>query len=148
MEINININEYLSPGEIKSIATEQLKYAFMQQFQKEADVERVISNLSCEYVFALISSVWDGDFEKMLRDKIKDTIEKGVGYYVFRRKDAWDRTESPAIKILDEECANSRPLIKEMIEKHIKEYPFNEIDRDEIGGVIYDVIMDRILGNK
>lgn len=64
---------------------------------------------------------------------------------MFRRKDAWDRTESPAVKILDEECANSRPLIREMVEKHIREYPFYELDRDEIGSVIYDVIMEKIL---
>ena len=34
---------------------------------------------------------------------------------------------------------------KECVEKHIREYPFHELDKDEIGEVIYDVIMDRIL---
>ena len=66
----------------------------------------------------------------------------------FRRKDVWDRTESPAVKILDEECTNARPLIRECVEKHIREYPFHELDKSEIGEVIYGVIMDRILSPK
>ena len=97
-------------------------------------------------MFTLIAEQWDGDFTELLRKKIKGAIEDDtLKYIVFRRKDAWDRTESPAVAILDEECANARPLIRECVEKHIKEYPFHELDRDEIGEVIYDVIMDRIL---
>ena len=84
----------------------------------------------------------DPHFLKKIKGAIEDDTLK---YIVFRRKDAWDRTESPAVAILDEECANARPLIRECVEKHIKEYPFHELDRDEIGEVIYDVIMDRIL---
>lgn len=143
--LKIEISDYFTQEEVKEIAEEELRNAFARQFQKEADVERIISNLSCEFVFALIASKWDGDFEQLLRDKIKDALETSLGYYVFRRSDTWGRTESPAVKILDEECMNSRPLIKEMVEKRIKEYPFHELERDEIGCVIYDVIMERIL---
>jgi hypothetical protein len=52
------------------------------------------------------------------------------------------------VKILDEECANSRPLIREMVEKHIRQYPFHELEQSEIGDVIYSVIMDKILKPK
>ena len=106
----------------------------------------MLANLSHEFVFKLVSEQWDGDFAELLRRKIRDAIEDDtLKYIVFRRKDAWDRTESPAVAILDEECKNARPLIKECVEKHIREYPFHELDRNEIGDVIYDVIMDRIL---
>ena len=146
MKIEINIDEYFTPDMIREIAEEELRRAFRQQFQKESDVERVLANLSHEFVFKLVSEQWDGDFAELLRKKIRDAIEDDtLKYIVFRRKDAWDRTESPAVAILDEECANARPLIRECVEKHIKEYPFHELDRDEIGEVIYDVIMDRIL---
>lgn len=148
MEIAIDINEYLSKEEIKEIAEQELRAAFREQFRKEADVERVLTNLSLEYVHALVAEQWDGEFDELLRQKVRESIEKGVGYYVFRRKDAWDRTESPAVAILDEECKNSRPLIRECVEKRIREYPFHELDRDEIGDVIYEVIMERILKPK
>lgn len=146
MKVEIDIDEYFTPEMIKEIAEDELRKAFRRQFQKESDVERVISNLSSEFVFTLVAEQWDGDFAELLRKKIRDAIEDDtLKYIVFRRKDAWDRTESPAVAILDEECKNARPLIKECVEKHIREYPFHELDRNEIGDVIYDVIMDRIL---
>lgn len=145
MELKINIQDYFSDEQIKEIAEQELRSAFREQFRKEADVERVITNLSIEYVHALVAEQWGGDFDELLREKVRDAIEKDVGYHVFRRKDAWDRTESPAVAILDEECKNSRPLIRECIEKRIREYPFSELDRNEIGDVIYEVIMEKIL---
>ena len=146
MKIEINIDEYFTPEMIKEIAEDELRGAFRRQFQKVSDVVRVIANLSYEFVFTLVAEQWDGDFAELLRKKIRDAIEDDtLKYIVFRRKDAWDRTESPAVAILDEECKNARPLIKECVEKHIREYPFHELDKDEIGEVIYDVIMERIL---
>lgn len=145
MELKINIQNYFSDEQIKEIAEEELRAAFREQFRKEADVERVITNLSLEYIHALVSEQWDENFDELLREKVREAIEKGVCYYVFRRKDAWERTESPAVAILDEECKNSRPLIRECIEKRIREYPFSELDRNEIGDVIYEVIMEKIL---
>lgn len=82
-----------------------------------------------------------------MRDEIKDAITKSdIAYYVFRRSDAWNNTESPAVKILDDECKNSRPPIKEMVEKHIQEYPFEELDKDHIGEVVWEVVMNKIFG--
>lgn len=144
----ININEYFSHDEIKKIAEEELRSAFRSQFKEESDVERVISNLSMEYVHALVSEVWDGDFDELLRSKVREAIKGSVSYHVFRRKDAWDRTESPAVKILDDECSKSRPLIKAAIEKHIAEYPFHELDRDEITETVYNVIEEKIFGKR
>ena len=149
MKIEIDIDEYFTPEMIKEIAEDELRSAFRRQFQKESDVECVISNLSAKFLFTLIAEQWDGDFAELLRQKIKSAIEDDtLKYIVFRRKDVWDRTEIPAVKILDEECANARPLIRECVEKHIREYPFHELDRDEIGGIIYDVIMEQILSPK
>ena len=152
MKIELDVFDYVSAERVTEIAEQEIRAAFQSQIRKEADIERVLTNFTAEYVFKLIENEWAAhaqDFEKALRDKVNETIQgDSVSYYVFRRKDAWDRAESPAVKILDEECANSRPLIREMVEKHIREYPFYELDRDEIGGVIYAVIMDKILKRK
>ena len=149
MDITIDAFDYISPEKISEIVEDEIRYAIRSQIKKESDIERVLTNFTAEYIFKLMESEWAAnavDFEKALREAINHAIESDhVKYYVFRRKDAWDRTESPAVKILDEECANSRPLIREMVENHIKEYPFHELDREEIGCVIYDVIMEKIL---
>jgi len=149
MELKINIEDYLSESEIKEIAKEELQYSFRQLLKKETDIERILSNISHEFVFDLINSQCDCDLEQILKDKIKETLQdEDISYYLFRRKDAWDRSESPLVKIMDEECTNSRPLIKKKIEEHIKEYPFNELDRNEIGYTISEVINERLFGNK
>ena len=146
MKLEIDTSDYFSNEEMKKIAEDELRRAFRAQFTKEADVERVITNLSLEYVFALVAEQWDGDFAEALRDQVRKCFcQDTIRYEVFRRRDAWGVTESPAIAILDDECKNSRPLIKAAIEKHIAEYPFHELDRDEIGCVINDVIMNKIL---
>lgn len=149
MNITIDVFDYITPEKMSEIVEDEIRYAIKSQIKKESDIERVLTNFTAEYIFKIMESEWAAnavDFEKSLREAINKAIETDhVKYYVFRRKDVWDRTESPAVKILDEECANSRPLIREMVEKHIREYPFYELDRDEIGGVIYDVIMTKIL---
>ena len=152
MDITIDAFDYISPEKISEIVEDEIRYAIRSQIKKESDIERVLTNFTAEYIFKLMESEWAAnavDFEKALREAINHAIESDhVKYYVFRRKDGWDRTESPAVKILDEECANSRPLIREMVENHIKEYPFHELDREEIGCVIYNVIMEKILKPK
>lgn len=145
MELKINIKDYFTAEQIKEIAEEELRSAFRAQFRNEADVQRVITNLSLEYVHALVAEQWNVDFDELLRIKVREAIENGVGFYVFRRKNVWDTTESPAITILDQECENSRMLIRECVERRIQEYPFSELDRNQIGDVIYEVIMDKIL---
>lgn len=144
-EITVNVSEFFSKEELKEIAEQELRAAFHAQFQKESDVEQVIVNLSWEYICKLVAEQWDGDFEELLRQEVRKAIEDGVGWQVFRRKDAWDRTESPAVKIMDEELKNSRPLIRAAIEKRIAEYPFYELDKNEIGETIWEVIMEKIL---
>ena len=149
MELKINIEDYLSELEIKEIAEEELRHSFKELFRKEADIERILSNISHEFVFDLINSQCDCDLEQILKDKIKDILENNdISYYLFRRKNAWDRSESSIVKIIDEECTNSRPLIKEMVEKHIKQYPFRELDKNEIIYTISDVIKKRLFGEE
>lgn len=144
-EITVNVSEFFSKEELKEIAEKELRAAFRAQFCKESDVERVIVNLSWKYVCKLVAEQWDGDFDELLRKKVRKAIENGVGFHVFRRNDAWETSESPAVKIMDEELKNSRPLIRAAIEKHIAEYPFHELDKNEIGETIWEVIMEKIL---
>lgn len=82
MELKIEITDYFSEDEIKEIAEQELRAAFREQFRNEADVERVIVNLSLEYVYSLVAEQWDGDFNELLRDKVREAIEQGVHFYV------------------------------------------------------------------
>lgn len=148
--LTININDYVSRERIQELAEEQVRLAFASQFRKEADVERVLTNLSYEYVFRLLE-----DSVGIGRDEVERRIAAGlekalvpdtIRYEVFRRSDAWSRTESPAVKILDECLKDCRPKIEEMVNKIIEEYPFDEL-RTDILDTIYCCI-ERMLTKK
>ena len=62
MKVEIDIDEYFTPEMIKEIAEDELRKAFRRQFRTESDVERVLANLSSEFIFTLIAEQWDGGF--------------------------------------------------------------------------------------
>ena len=147
MKIEFEAEDLISESEMREAIMEELKYALRRKFEDEGGIFRIVGNLSYEFMKNLIHEEFGGDenFESLLRGKIRESIEEKTQFYVFRRAETWERTESPAVKILDEECRNTRPLIRECVENHIRNYPFYELEKDEIGETIYNVIMDKIL---
>lgn len=147
MNISIDVNDYLTEEDICNEAKAALHYAFSDQLRKESDVERVLSNLTQGYIFRMVCDKLNVDreyIESAIADGIKKAIEGDtIKYKVFQRKDVWERSESPAVKILDEVLANSRPLIEAEVEKRIKEYPFREL-REEIEDTIYGIICQKL----
>lgn len=146
-EITINVSDYLTEKEIKDIAIDSLRYNFNQQFKTEADVERVLTNLSYEYVFKLVCehlSLNAEDVKQRIIDGVANALRSDViKFEVFRRKDAWSRSESPAVAILDDVLKSCRQKIEEEVNKRIQEYPFRELS-EEIGDTIYHCIMNTL----
>ena len=147
MNIEIDIHDYLSEEDIKDEAKYALRSLFANQFRKEADIERVLSNLTHEYIFKMVCDKLNVDreyIEAAIADGIKKAIEGDtIKYKVFQRKDAWERSESPAVKILDDTLANSKELIEAEVEKRIREYDFHEL-QEEIQDTIYEVICRKL----
>ena len=150
-ELTINVSEYLSEEEIKKIAEEELRGAFRYQLRNEADVERVLTNLSHEYVFHAVC-----DYLNENQDYVRGRIIEGVSqaltadtikWKVFKRKDAWERDESPAVKILDDVLRNCRPQLEQAVNARIKEYDFREL-QEEISDTIYECIVRKLFGKK
>lgn len=147
MNISIDVNDYLTEEDIRNEAKAALHYAFADQLRKESDVERVLSNLTQGYIFRMVCDKLNVDreyIESAIADGVKKAIEEDtIKYKVFQRKDAWEGSESPAVKILDDTLANSKELIEAEVEKRIKEYDFHEL-RDEIEDTIYEVICRKL----
>ena len=149
MNIEIDLHDYLSEEDIEYEARNALRGLFANQLRKEADIERVLSNLTHEYIFKMVCDKLNVDreyIESAIADGVKKAIEGDtIKYKVFQRKDAWERSESPAVKILDDTLANSKELIEAEVERRIKEYDFHEL-RDTIEDTIYDVICRKLRG--
>ena len=149
MNIEINVEEYLSPDDIKQCARLAIIDQVKSIYNRESDIQRLISNLSYQELFDQIEEVMgEGDIKPILVGKIREIIDSFSSYNVFREADVWGGKQSIGSRILHEEVEASRPRIRARIDQIIDEYPFNELDRDAIGEEVYECIMGRLFGSK
>lgn len=147
MEVSIKIEDYLSEDEIKDIAKEQIACAIREKFRKESDIERIITNLSYEFLFKAVSdSVGEDAFEK-IKGKVAELLEDDshIRYCLWRKKDAWENEESPAITILNKAIEDNRGLIENRVFEMVSNYDFNEA-KDEIYSVVCNAIEKKLFG--
>ena len=104
-----------------------------------------IRNLVVDDIIAVITG---GSCKKTIPQKVRDVIEGLSSFSVFRKADVWERKNSVAYDILEEECRNARPLIRQRVEQIVNEYKFPLFERAEIMYTIADVLTDRLLPEK
>lgn len=144
MEIKIDIENYLSEEEIKEICQDTLRGIISEQFRKEADLDRVISNLSYEFLFKQISECIGEDAVVLIKSKVRKLLQDDnvIKYQLFRKADAWERSESVAYSILQQSIKDNADLINERVKETIGTYDFGS--KDEIKCVIEDSVHDYI----
>ena len=144
--MDIKIEDYLDEEEIKEICKDAL-YQKIREDMHNLNVNDIIANISNAEVEAMVDTyVGEDDFcKKEIPKKVHRVIDELSAYTVFRKADAWERKNSIAYDIMEEECRASRPLIKARVEQIINEYNFPQLERDEIMYTIADVLTDRLL---
>ena len=147
--MNIDIKDYLTTEEIKEICKDAL-YQKIREDMRELNVNDIIANISYAEVAAMVDTyVGEDNFcKKEIPQKVHRVIDELSTYTVFRKADAWERKNSIAYDIMQEECRASRPLIKARVEQIINEYNFPQLERSEIMYTIADVLTDRLLPEK
>ena len=147
--MDIKIEDYLDEEEIKEICKDAL-YQKIREDMHNLNVNDIIANISNAEVAAMVDTyVGEDDFcKKEIPKKVHRIIDELSTYTVFRKADAWERKNSIAYDIMEEECRASRPLIKARVEQIINEYKFPQLERDEIMYTIADVLTDRLLPKK
>lgn len=147
--MNIKIEDYLDEQEIKEICKDAL-YQKIREDMRELNVNDIIANISYAEVAAMVDTyVGEDNFcKKEIPQKVHRVIDELSTYTVFRKADAWERKNSIAYDIMQEECRASRPRIKARIEQIIDEYNFPQLERSEIMYTIADVLTDRLLPEK
>ena len=147
--MDIKIEDYLDEQEIKEICKDAL-YQKIREDMRELNVNDIIANISYAEVAAMVDTyVGEDNFcKKEIPQKVHRVIDELSTYTVFRKADAWERKNSIAYDIMQEECRASRPRIKARIEQIIDEYNFPELERSEIMYTIADVLTDRLLPEK
>ena len=147
--MDIKIEDYLSPEEIKDICKDAL-YEKVRNDMRGLNVNDIIANISHSEVEAMVDAyVGDDNFCKTeIPKKVRNVIENLGTSSVFRKADVWERENSVAYDIMEEECRSARPLIKKSVERIIDQYDFPQLERDEIMYTIADVLTDRLLPEK
>lgn len=142
MTIEIDINNYLTKEQIAEIAEQEIRYSFRNQMSKEGNIERILTNLSYEYVFKIVEeelNIHKDEFKMKLKETIIKVLDDSstLRYEIFRRADAWGRTESPAVRYLEEVLIDSKNKIVEEVNKRIEEYPFYELKENILDTIYY-----------
>ena len=147
--MDIKIEDYLDEQEIKEICKDAL-YQKIREDMRKLNVNDIIANISYAEVAAMVDTyVGEDNFcKKEIQQKVHRVIDELSTYTVFRKADAWERKNSIAYDIMQEECRASRPRIKARIEQIIDEYNFPQLERSEIMYTIADVLTDRLLPEK
>lgn len=140
MNIDINIENYLSKEEIKNECKMAIRHTIYDKYKKEAELDRLISNLSHEFLFKQISECINKDVEALIRNKVIELLNDGssIKYELFRKADVWDRETSVGYKILQQAIKDSENLIREKVTAVINNYNFGNNQE------IYNKIMDCI----
>ena len=149
MGITVNIEDYLSTDDIKEVCKDVL-YQKIRDDMRHLNVNDIIANISYSEVAAMVDTyVGEDDFcKKEIPRKVRDIIDGMTTYSVFHQADAWERKNSVAYDIMEEECRASRPRIKARVAQIIDEYNFPQLERSEIMYTIADVLTDRLLPEK
>ena len=126
MNIKLNIEDYLNYEEIREECKAAIRSCIFNQFNKESDLDRLISNLSYRFIFDAIQESTGEDCIQSIKDKVKELSGKTstILYELFKKADAWDKSESVGIKILNEAIKENESLIKDKVKEAIQDYDF------------------------
>lgn len=141
--IEVNLDDYLSEGEKKSIA----KQAFYDKCANKYmnDHERLFSNAAYGVVAELVNKEMDNDVSTIIRDKAISIIKDMTGYSIFKAPDAWDREASKGFTILQKALDESAHLIQARVEAIIGDLESAYIT-ERLNELMYEVVRDRLIG--
>lgn len=149
MELMINIEDYITPEEIKSIAMGAVRDSIIKTFYRdENNINRLISNLSYEFIFKAVSDAIGEDAQTKISNTVKKLLEdeSKIRYELWRKKDAWEKDESPAIPMLYKAIKDNEGLIRAKVMQSIDEYKFDDV-QTAIYEALDQIVYDKVFGS-
>ena len=148
MNVTINIEDYLTQDEIKEECRCAIRNSVYEMFcAKESDVDRLISNLGYEFIFEAVSEAIGKDAENAIAEKVAELIkdDSSIRYEMWRKNDAWNRTESPATKILHKAIEDNEQLMRERVHDAIVNFEFPDV-REAMYDIACEVVSEKLFG--
>ena len=137
--VKINIDDYLSEEEKKEIAVDVFRTQVKNELfnstdgtvQSDAEVQRVIGNITAAIVFKEVQK-YIPDAKEKIKKKTEQALNKDISYYVFRKKDAWEKEESLAITYINESVKDNRDHLKARVKKTLESFDLMDSLREEV----------------
>jgi hypothetical protein len=148
MDLTIRLEDYVTPEEIKAIAMETIRESIWRTFsQDETNINRLISNLSYEFIFKAVSDAIGEDAQAKISNKVRELLDddSSIRYNLWRRKDVWQKDESPAIVILDKAIKDNEDLIRNKVMQSIDSFDFGDV-KETMYDTLQTVVYEKIFG--
>lgn len=148
MEITFDVFDYLSPDEIREECKLAIQRSVHETFARnENEIQRLISNLGYEFVFNAVSEAIGKDAKKAIVEVVQKLAsdKSHIQYLMWRRKDVWERYESPAIGILDEAIKDNKQLIRDCVQQQIRECEIPDV-RDAMFDMACEIVREKLFG--
>lgn len=139
-QIEIDINEYLTENEKKELVIEAFKEQVKNELfkshngtiQSDSEVQRIIGNITGQIVMNDVQK-YIPECEEMIREKTIEALSKdNYSYYVFKKKDAWDKEESLAVTYMNETIRNCKETFQKRIKETIENYDLSSDVAEQI----------------
>ena len=144
MEVTFDIKDLLTEEEIKEECKAAVRRIVIERYERNDDLDRLITNLSYEYIFKAINETTGIDSIQKIKDTVSHLIqqESTIRYELFKPANAWDRSEAVGLKTLHEAIKENIPLIKEKVREAIGNYNF--LDRRDLQARMEDTFHDML----
>lgn len=144
MDIKISLENYLDENEIKEACKSAIRDVVFEKYSKEAEFDRLLTNLSYEFIFKQVSELIKEDSVLLISKKVKEILQdkNTIRYEIFRKADAWERSESIGISLLNQAIKDNEKVLKEKVKETFEQYDFG--NTEEIKEVIEECVHEYI----
>jgi hypothetical protein len=111
------IDQHLTEGQKREIAVEE--WRAMCREACKGNPERIIENIGHAVATKMVAEALGDDANEQIKAKAVDVIADLSVFSVFRKKDVWDREETPAFKVLSEAVKANSDLVNKKVRECI-----------------------------
>ncbi|NCQ52055.1 hypothetical protein GW796_09205 [archaeon] len=149
MNIEINIDDYLSEDEKKYAVTTAFKELVKSNFKRETDLTRILSNTAYEIVHKTVDDILGESTKSIIAKEVKRIVQdkSTLKHSIFKKPDAWDREPNNAYKFLQKCIEEQFSVIKQIVQENIEKETLSLL-KENLNDYIVEAVQDLFIVNK
>lgn len=143
MNIEINIDDYVSAEEKKELCIEYIRET-LRGGDNPNHKERVLSNMAYNAAFKLLDEALTKEDHVLIHSKVVEIIKDDSAYGLFRKKDAWGQEDSVAYVEVKKAIEEHKHLINGLVKQAILDRDYSK-DIGESSEWVGEIITDALI---